>query len=199
MVEKLLSGQGNSLDDAILIRRSQQGDRRAFGEIVTKYQDRLHNAACRMTNNREDAADIVQETFLKAFGAIDGFKGGSSLYTWLYQIAVNTMISLRRRRKVRKEDKKVPLITDDNTRVCVDPPDRHPGPEEKTLQAELRGRIERAIAELDEEHRILVVLKDIEGLDYEQISRIVGCPRGTVKSRLHRARLKLRDALADVG
>ncbi len=193
-VERLLKADDTNLDDAATIRLSQKGDREAFGRLVIKYQDGLYNAVYRMTGRREDAADIVQETFLKAYRAIGSFRGGSAIYTWLYQIAVNTVISKHRRDAVRKESKKIPLGGRDGSAV-VDPDDGRPEPDVLAQQAELGRRIEQAIAELDEDHRIVVVLKDVEGFDYEQIAQIVGCPRGTVKSRLHRARLKLRERL----
>ena len=189
-----MKADDTNLDDAATIRLSQEGDREAFGRLVIKYQDGLYNAVYRMTGRREDAADIVQETFLKAYRAIGRFRGGSTVYTWLYQIAVNTVISKRRHDTARKESKKIPLSGRDGSAV-VDTADRRPGPDVLAQQAELGRRIEQAIAELDEDQRIVVVLKDIEGLDYEQIAQIVGCPRGTVKSRLHRARLRLRERL----
>ena len=185
-------------DDAALIRLAQRGDREAFGRLMVKHQDRVFNAVYRMTGRYEDAADIVQDTFLKAFRAIGSFHEGAGLYTWLFRIAVNTVISKRRKDTVRKEKQKVSIGAGDEDSPANDPPSRNPGPERLAENAETGRRIEQAIAELDEEHRIVVMLKDLEGFDYHQIGQMLGCPDGTVKSRLHRARLQLRAALGDL-
>lgn len=185
-------------DEAVLLRRSQRGDREAFGQLVIHYQNSLFNAVFRMCGNQDDAADIVQETFLKAFRAIRDFRGRAAFYTWLLQIAMNTTISQRRRDLVRKESKKLSLSPVGEQASPVDPADKQPGPDSRAQQAEVGRRITEAIDQLDHEHRIVVVLKDIEGLGYEQIAQVLGCPRGTVKSRLHRARLELRAALGDL-
>jgi len=185
------------LDEPALIRRCKAGDTDAFGSLVAHYEGRVFNAVLRMTGRREDAADIVQETFLKAFRAMASFREDAAFYTWLFQIAVNTVMSRRRKDVVRKQAQHVSLEATDAQDPPLQVPNGHRGPERLAQDAELGRRIEQAINELDDEYRLVVVLKDIEGCDYQQIADMIGCAKGTVKSRLHRARLLLRAALAD--
>lgn len=184
-------------DAATLIRRSKQGDCEAFGQLVLQHQDRLFNAVYRMVGRYEDAADIAQEAFLKAFKAIDRFREDAAFYTWLFQIAVNTVMSKRRKDMVRKESQKVPLDPRNEDAAPAQLASGNPGPEALAQNAELGENIHKAIGQLEEEYRLIVVLKDIEGFDYKEIAEMLGCPHGTVKSRLHRARLQLREALRD--
>ena len=186
-------------EDAALIRRCRQGDSSAFGALVQKYQDPLFNGIYRMTGDYQDAADVAQDVFLKAYRAIDTFHGSAAFYTWLYTIAVNTCISRRRSQKVRKAH--VPLVTgggnddDGNPGPGNDPPDPDPLPPEIAQSREEYARIEAAINRLPKDYRMVVVLKDIEGRNYTEIAGMLQCSQGTVKSRLFRAREKLREML----
>jgi len=186
--------------DELLVARARRGDRAAFGQLVERYQDGLFNGISRMVSQREDAEDLAQEVFLKAFSGIGGFEGRSSFFTWLYSIAVNVVISHRRKlgSRVSVGPVSVHERADEDGRP-PDPADPSDGPDRLTEQRELHARLEEAIEQLDDEYRMVVVLRDIEGFDYETIARLVGCPPGTVKSRLHRARLALREQLKDLG
>ena len=179
-------------DDAALIRRCRQGDSAAFGLLVTKYQDPLFNGILRMVGNYQDAADIAQDVFLKAFRSIDSFRGSAAFYTWLYTIAVNTCISQRRSAKVRREH--VPVATG-RADQAEDPPACDPLPQDAAQNREECARVELAIKALPAEYRMVVVLKDIEGRNYSEIAAFLNCSLGTVKSRLFRARERLRETL----
>ena len=165
----------------------------AYDRLVLKYQDRIFNLAFRMVGDREDAADLSQDIFLRAFRAIDRFRGDCAFYTWLYRIALNTIRDFGRK-LARKKSVERNVIAGNPYPVAVEAP----GPAEKASGAERRELVSRAIADLDEEHRTLVVLRDIDGRDYGEIAAILDCPKGTVKSRLHRARLALREKLQPI-
>ncbi len=179
-------------DDSQLIARSVRGDRAAFGDLVRRHQDRLFNAVFRLLGNAEDAQDIVQEAFLSAYQSLDRFKGDSRFFTWLYRIAVNAAISQRRKRRVV-------LSADLNGvgPVAAEPLDDSEGsqPGLALERAEDEQRLQAALNRLSPEHRSVLLLKDIEGQKYEEIAEILQVPIGTVRSRLHRARLELRDCL----
>jgi len=188
--------------DHELVARAVEGDGEAFGLIVRRHQDRLYNVVYRLLGSAEDAQDALQEVFLKAFENLKGFRGTSSLYTWLFRIAVNTALSHRRKR--RRE----PLATglgpgnagtgpSGDDAPGLDPADRSAStnPAEPMMAAETEALIQGAIGALDDDHRAVVVLRDIQHCDYHEIAEILGVPTGTVKSRLHRARLVLRDRL----
>jgi len=184
----------SNLNDDELVGQVLAGDGRAFGEIVRHHEDRLYNTIYRLVGSAEDARDLLQDTFVKAYENLETFRGGSSLYTWLFRIAVNTSLSHRRRRKWVQmsappgdEDDPNPgnAVADTAT---VDPADG-------LVTAETEVLVQEAINGLDDEHRTVVVLRDIQHCDYRQIAEILEVPPGTVKSRLHRARMMLRDKL----
>ncbi|HSQ58036.1 MAG TPA: sigma-70 family RNA polymerase sigma factor [Gemmata sp.] len=178
-------------DDRKLIEDCLGGSRDAFGELVCRYQGRLYNAAIRLLDNAEDAADVVQESFLNAFQALSSFKGDSEFFTWLYRIAFNTAISLKRRRRAT-------VSLDQRTAEGGLEPDdasEYIRPGAGLERTEEERQLQDAINRLSQEHREVIVLKEIEGLKYEQIADILGVPIGTIRSRLHRARLELRDLL----
>lgn len=181
-----------SADDQRLIAACLAGDTTAFGALVRRYQDRLYNTVYRLLDNAEDAQDVVQESFLHAYQSLDGFKGDSLFFTWLYRIAVNTAISLKRKRRV--------VLSIDGARngeAGVDPldPSVSARPGHALEQEEQEQRIRRALGRLSPEHRAVLVMKDIEGHKYEQMAEVLQVPIGTVRSRLHRARLELRELL----
>ena len=187
-------------EDAALIRRCRQGDSAAFGALVQKYQDPLFNGIYRMVGDYQDAADIAQDVFLKAYRAIDTFRGSAAFYTWLYTIAVNTCRSRGRSLKVRKAHVSLAAGTggdpDDNSAANGnDPPDPDPLPAEVAENKEEFARVEAAIRCLPDEYRMVVVLKDIEGRNYAEIAGMLQISQGTVKSRLFRARERLREML----
>jgi RNA polymerase sigma-70 factor (ECF subfamily) len=146
-----------------------------------------------MTGNPEDAMDVAQETFLRAHRNLGAFLGESSFYTWLYRIAVNVAIDHRRRDARRSE-----VVTDTDVIAETNAADRVTEPDAGASSAELRGTLLRAIDELTPEHKAAIVLREIEGLSYEDISRVMQCSKGTVMSRLHYARKKLQARLRDL-
>lgn len=181
-----------SADDHRLIAESLQGNSAAFGALVRRYQDRLYHTVYRLVDNADDAQDAVQEAFLKAYQSLDSFKGDSLFFTWLYRIAVNTAISMKRKQRV--------LLRIDgghDADSAVEPHDPSEGsrPGHSLEQAEQEERVRRALERLSPEHRAVLVLKDMEGHKYETMAEVLGVPIGTIRSRLHRARLELRDVL----
>ena len=183
-----------SLPDSDLVSRITAGDGEAFGAIVERHEDRLYNTIYRLVGSAEDARDVLQDVFVKAFENLDRFRGGSSLYTWLFRIAVNTSLSHRRKRRWVS----MGMATPDDDDAPGRPPLADPAPADPSdglMAAETERLIQEAIGSLDDEHRTVVVLRDIQHCDYREIADILEVPAGTVKSRLHRARLLLRERL----
>jgi len=181
-----------SADDQRLIEECLQGDTAAFGVLVRRYQERLYHSIYRLVENAEDSQDVVQEAFLNAYQSLEGFKGDSRFFTWLYRIAVNTAISLKRKHRAMVRMEKAT-----NGEHALDPldPSAANRPEHALEQAEQQLRVRQALARLSPEHRAVLVLKDIEGQKYETMAEILHVPIGTIRSRLHRARLELRELL----
>jgi len=180
--------------DEELIRRVVAGDGAAFGTIVLRHQDRLYNTVYRLVGSADDARDLVQETFVKAYENLDGFRSSSSLYTWLFRIAVNTSLSHRRKRKWLHVGGTTGADGDSLTAAEI-PDAAAADPADPLMAAETDEIVQQALDGLDEEQRTVVVLRDIQQCDYHEIAQILGVPPGTVKSRLHRARLALREKL----
>jgi len=183
-----------SLSDQDLIGQVTAGNGEVFGTIVERHQDRLYNTIYRLVGSAEDARDVLQDVFVKAFENLERFRGGSSLYTWLFRIAVNTSLSHRRKRRWVSMGAGAPDDGDPAGR----PPLADPAPADpadRLMAAETERLIQEAIGSLDDEHRTVVVLRDIQHCDYRDIADILDVPPGTVKSRLHRARLLLRERL----
>ncbi len=181
-----------SADEKRLIAECNQGNTEAFGELVRRYQERLYHCVYRLVDNVEDAQDVVQEAFLSAYQSLDGFKGDSLFFTWLYRIAVNTAISLKRKRRALAR-----IETGDEGERTFEPADSSEDnrPGYALEQAELERRVHDALNRLSPEHRAVLVLKDLEGQKYETMAEILQVPIGTIRSRLHRARLELRALL----
>lgn len=177
------------VDDSLVIDQVLAGESSSYSLLVRKYQNRLFNTLVQILGSREDAEDVVQESFVQAFVKLDTFQGNSTFYTWLYRIAFNIAISLRR--------KKRPVQSVDQGRELAgeEPVDHTEAPDQRMLREESIGQVHQALHRLSEEHRSILVLREIEGTDYEQISEILDLPIGTVRSRLHRARLQLKDQL----
>jgi RNA polymerase sigma-70 factor, ECF subfamily len=180
--------------DQELVGRVVGGDAAAFGLVVERYQDRLANAVCRLVGSTEDTRDILQDTFIKAYENLEGFRGGSSLYTWLFRIAVNTSLSHRRKRKWAATPS--PAASEGDGGAAGDwADDGASDPADPVMAGETEAIVQRALDGLDEEQRTVVVLRDVQHCDYQEIAEILEVPTGTVKSRLHRARLTLREKL----
>jgi RNA polymerase sigma-70 factor (ECF subfamily) len=190
------------IEESFLVRRCQNGQTDAFAELVRRYQDRIYNLTFRMTHRADIAEELAQETFLKAFVNLGRFEGACRFYTWLFRIAKNLTLSyLRRGGKV----KFVPLARSENgdpapgeAQTATLAARREPAPDQNAMADETHQRIEEALGQLDEEHRVMVLLRDMEDMSYEDIGQILELPTGTVKSRLHRARCELRNRLADL-
>jgi RNA polymerase sigma-70 factor (ECF subfamily) len=182
-----------SADDQRLIAECLRGDTAAFGELVRRYQDRLYNTVYRLVDNAEDAQDVVQDAFLNAYQALGHFKGDSLFFTWLYRIAVNTAISLKRKQRVV-----VSMDLGRDAGGVAEPADTSDlsRPGHALEQAEQERRIQEALNRLSPEHRAVLIMKDMEGQKYETMAEVLQVPIGTVRSRLHRARVELRDLLS---
>jgi RNA polymerase sigma-70 factor, ECF subfamily len=179
-------------DDQQLVADCLQGHTAAFGELVQRYQDRLFNTVYRLLDNAEDAQDVVQDAFIHAYQSLNSFKGDSLFFTWLYRIAVNTAISWKRKRRMVLR-----FQLDREDGAVMEPQDVSAGhePSHALEQAEEERRIQEALNRVSPEHRTVLILKDMEGQKYEDMAEILGVPIGTIRSRLHRARLDLREVL----
>jgi RNA polymerase sigma-70 factor (ECF subfamily) len=180
-------------DDQTLIERCRSGDVAAFEPLVEKYRDRVWRLALNVVRDREDAWDVAQEAFIRAWQALPSFRGQSAFYTWLFRIVMNVAADRMRQRAARgRAFGTEPVPEEDWERTM---PDQGPGPEDEALRAEERERIRRALSALPEHHRTVIMLNDLEGLSYREIAEVLDIPMGTVMSRLHNARKRLRDLL----
>jgi RNA polymerase sigma-70 factor (ECF subfamily) len=182
-----------SIDDQTLIERCRNGDVAAFEPLVQKYRDRAWRLAFRVLRDREDAWDATQEAFVRAWQALPSFRGQSAFYTWLFRIVVNVAADRARQRAARGRafgTERVP--EEDWERTIVDP---GTAPDDAARRAEQRERITQALAALPEHHRTIIMLSDLEGLSYREIAEVLDVPMGTVMSRLHHARRRLREVL----
>jgi len=187
-----------------LIERLQRRDEAAFNELVRLYQAKVFHLVFRMLGDRAEAEDLAQEVFITVFKSIDGFRGDSKLSTWLYRVATNhcknRLKYLGRRARGQKQAFDELSERDAVESATMQTSARIPRPDEAVEGKQIEHIVQRALAMLDEEHRELIVLRDLENLSYEEIQRITGLAEGTVKSRLHRARLALKvavDGLSD--
>ncbi len=180
-----------------LVKRARTGDLEAYDELVGRYQERIYATVYQMTANHEDANDLAQETFIKAFQALQSFKGDSSFFTWVYRIAVNKTINFLKQRKNKthmslndldfnaEHDADLVALISEKT------------PRREVNLIELQEKLNAAMQKLSEVHRLVVSLHDVQGLSHEEISKIMGCNTGTVRSRLFYARQQLQAYLSD--
>jgi len=188
---------GVPAEEMDLVKRARRGDLAAYDELVRRYQERIYATIYHMTANHEDANDLAQEAFIKAFQALRSFKGGSSFYTWVYRIAVNKTINFLKQRKHK------PLMSlDDLDFNAEHDPDLVALISDKTPRreaglAELQEKLNAALQRLSEPHRLVVTLHDVQGLSHEEIAKIMDCNIGTVRSRLFYARQQLQAYLSD--
>ena len=180
-------------NDWELVRRSLAGDQQGFRALFDRYHRQVLAIAVGMTGNGDDAMDVVQETFVRAHKNLGSFLGESSFYTWLYRIAVNVGIDFRRRQSRRAEIVQLEPI-DEN----VGGGERAVDPRTEVERRQLGRRILQAVDELTPEHKAAIILREIEGLSYEEISKVMQCSKGTVMSRLHYARKKLQAKLREL-
>ena len=185
------------LDDKVLVKKAQNKDTAAFDELVRRYQERIYSTLYHMTSNHEDANDLTQEAFVKAYKAIDSFKGDSSFYTWVYRIAVNKTLNFLKQRgnrqtmslndldvNVENDPDLVSLISENTPRRALN-------------LVELQEKLNAAMLKLSDTHRLVVTLHDVQGLPHEEIAKIMNCNAGTVRSRLFYARQQLQALLTD--
>ena len=195
---KSLVSNSDSLDIDLLVGKAVSGSFEAFDQIMVHYRERLYSVIYNMTMNHSDAADLTQETFVKAFRSISKFKQKSSFFTWLYRIGVNlTLTFLKRKRNKKffsfdyffgdsdKNDTNIDLLSKEVTSV------------KSTLLNELHEKLNEALSKLSDKHRTIVVLYEIDGLSHREISQIMKCTEGTVRSRLHYAKVQLQSLLKD--
>jgi RNA polymerase sigma-70 factor (ECF subfamily) len=181
-----------------LIEASRGGDLKAFDQLVRRYERSVFNTAYRLSNSHDDASDIAQEAFVRAWNNLKSFRGDSAFSTWLYRIVTNVFLDDRKRKRARPHislDQELELDESSVTRQYEDP---SPGPEAIMEGEERKEILAKAIASLPEAQRSMVVMYHTQGLAYEEIAEITQLPMGTVKSRLNRARLALRDRLGAV-
>jgi RNA polymerase sigma-70 factor, ECF subfamily len=195
--QKAVAAAPDVADEQKLVRQAQQGDLSAYDELVRRHQERIYSTVYHMTSNHEDANDLAQETFVKAFHSIKSFKGGSSFYTWLYRIAVNKTINFLKQRSRRthmslndldfnaENDPDLVALVSDKT------------PRRDAALSELQEKLNTAMLKLSEPHRLAVVLHDVQGLSHEEIAQVMECNIGTVRSRLFYARRQLQAYLSD--
>ena len=182
-----------SEDDREAVRRVQAGDTEAFEPLVEKYKRKVFRLAYQVLRDQEEALDVAQEAFVKAFRALPAFKGDSAFYTWLFRITMNVALDRKRQRATRAKSlgaDDVPPEEWERTATSTDP-----DPEDVATGAERRERIRKGLDSLSEHHRAIIILSDIEGLQYREIAEVLGIPMGTVMSRLHHARKRLREVL----
>ncbi len=183
--------------DQDLVRASRRGDEEAFRELVERYQRKVVAVALGMVHNRDDAVEIAQETFVKAYENLDRFKGESSFYTWLYRIVVNRAIDFQRRERRHPTVGLEDWSGGGENYEEVLKEERLTDPYQETESREVGARVTAAINELTPDHKAVILLREVEGLSYEEISRVMQCSKGTVMSRLHYARKKLQKRLKD--
>jgi RNA polymerase sigma-70 factor (ECF subfamily) len=186
-------------DDLQLVARSQAGDTAAFNELVTRYRTRAFSMIYQMTRNEQDAWDLAQDGFVKAWKSIGRFRGQSSFYTWLYRILMNVTIDALRKKSIQSGtefDDAIGLQQIEPGAATA--PHTEMQPAEKLSDQEIRSRIDAAIEKLSPEHRAAIVMREIDGLEYSEIAEQMECSIGTVMSRLFYARKKLQALLKDV-
>ena len=178
-----------------LVRQCKNGDREAFRVLVERYQRKVVAIAFGILHDREDALEIAQEAFAKVFTSIQKFKEEASFYTWLYRITVNLAIDRQRQKNRQPQIEREDPRENDKSRIEGIPDTDETDPYEQIKDKELGERIRAALAELTPAHKAVILLREVEGLSYEEISEVLQCSRGTVMSRLHYARKKLQSRL----
>ena len=180
-----------------LVKHARRGDLAAYDELVKRYQERIYATIYHMTGNHEDANDLAQEAFIKAYQALKSFKGGSTFYTWLYRIAINKTINFLKQRKHRHHFSLNDLDFNTEHNPDLVALISHKTPHRDAGLAELQKKLNEALLKLSEPHRMVVVLHDVQGVSHEEIAETMNCNIGTVRSRLFYARQQLQAHLAE--
>jgi RNA polymerase sigma-70 factor (ECF subfamily) len=188
-------------DDVLDVARAREGDPAAFESLVRRHEGQVYRLARRMLGDADEALDAAQETFLRVYRGLKDFRGEARLRTWIIGIALNVCRSHLSSSARHQRSRNVPIEQDDPAsgviyaRPILDP---HPDPEAAAMESELRAALERALAGLSREHREILLMREMQGMDYEELALVCGCPVGTVKSRLCRARQALREAMREI-
>lgn len=187
-----------NIEDRELIARCQAGSREAFDELISRYQRRVYTFAYRLTGNPDEAADVAADTFVRIFTSIGSFRGDSSFATWLFRVVTNIYLDSRKRQRGRPTQSLDEMVQLEENSVQRQVEDDGPTPYDVALEHQRHAALEAAIASLPEYQRLMIVMYHVQGLAYEEIAEILDVPIGTVKSRLNRARLALRQKLEPV-
>ncbi|MCL2838429.1 MAG: sigma-70 family RNA polymerase sigma factor [Oscillospiraceae bacterium] len=187
------------MNEAELIHKAQTGDVRAFEQLVEEYQQSVFNLAYRMIGNHEDAADMAQEAFIKAYFNLSKFKGNSKFSTWIYRIATNSCLDEIKKRKKTPTYSMSDSIEIEEGEITREIEDKSSNIEENFEREEQLKMVNKAIGRLQENHRIIIIMRDVNNMSYEEIAEILKCSTGTVKSRISRARTILHDFLKEDG
>lgn len=187
------------MEDKLLVKQAQQGNREAFSTLMELYQGKIYNLALRMIGSPEDAADLCQEIFLNAWRGLPSFRGDSSFFTWLCRLANNACLDHLRREKKRRYLESGASLDDEENGLSAVLPDRAPTPQQRLEERERQDAVRMALEQLTGEHRQVLVLREVMGLSYAEIAAATGLEEGTVKSRIARARLSLRNILKENG
>jgi len=196
-IERSLSRPPADNPDLALVRRAQAEDLEAYDQLIRRYQERIYSTVYHMTSNHEDAADLTQDTFIKAYRALASFKCDSSFYTWIYRIAVNRTINFLKQRKNR-----IQMSLNDFDNKAEHDPDLVALISDKTPRrqlglVELQEKLNEAMQKLSDNHRLVVTMHDVQGMSHDEIGRLLNCNVGTVRSRLFYARQQLQGHLSD--
>jgi len=184
-------------EDLAIVRKVQDGDVDAFDALILKYRERVYSVIYNLTSNREDASDLTQESFIKAFQSINRFKGKSSFFTWLYRIGLNTSLTYLRKNKLRRFFSFEKMVDEDHTEGLIENMTADSDSDKAALMSELQEKLNDAFQKLSVKHRTVVTLFEIDGLSHKEIAEIVGASVGTVRSRLHYAKQFLQGELKD--
>ena len=178
-----------------LIKKAAKGDQDAFAQLLETHQAKVYALTLRLVSSPEDAMDLTQETFFNAWRGLPGFHFESKFSTWLYRLATNAAIDFLRREKLRRGLNVTPLWSGDDDQQVLDIPDRRFTPQDELERKEFQEAVARGLDQLSDEHRQVLVLRELNGLSYAEIAQVLGIEEGTVKSRISRARLALRKVL----
>lgn len=181
--------------DLLIVRQVRDGDVAAFDRLIVKYRERVFGIIYNLTSNREDASDLTQDTFIKAFQAINRFHGNCSFFTWLYKIAVNTTLTHLRRNRLRNFFSLEKINEEGGSSEVIDKLTDKKGADRDTYLKELQEKLNEALQKLSIPHRTVITLFEIDGLSHSEIAEIMGCSEGTVRSRLHYAKQFLQGEL----
>ncbi|MBQ4515278.1 MAG: sigma-70 family RNA polymerase sigma factor [Clostridia bacterium] len=183
-------------NEKILIEKSKQGDVDAFEQLIISYQKKIVNLAYRMLGNMADAEDAAQDIFVRVFRSISGFNEQAAFSTWIYRIATNVCLDILRKKKRQNEQNTISIHRgEENDEYELPIEDNQPSPYEQAQKSAAMKALEKALNQLGDEQKMVIILRDINGLSYEEIAEITNCTLGTVKSRINRSRLTLRKLL----